>query len=81
MSKLLVITPVWNKEQFIKNTIESILQQNFQDFHLVLIDDCSTDNSLEIMNEYKDHDKVTILQNTENKGCYYTRNKGLDFFK
>jgi glycosyltransferase involved in cell wall biosynthesis len=80
-NKLLVICPVWNKEQFIRNTIESILQQKYQDFHLILIDDYSTDNSFEIMKEYEHHDKITLLRNKENKGCYYTRNKGLDYFK
>jgi glycosyltransferase involved in cell wall biosynthesis len=80
-NKLLVICPVWNKEQFIRNTIESILQQKYQDYHLVLIDDYSTDNSFEIMKEYQDNDKITLLRNEENKGCYYTRNRGLDHFK
>ena len=39
MGKLLVIVPIWNKEQFLKNCIESILQQTFTNFELVLIDD------------------------------------------
>mgnify|MGYP003117041647 FL=1 len=81
MSKLLVIVPIWNKEQFLENTIEGILQQTFSNFELVLIDDCSEDSSLQIAKSYEHLDNVTVLENNENKGCYYTRNKGLDYFK
>lgn len=81
MKKLLVIVPIWNKEQFLKKTIEGILQQTFTNFELVLIDDCSTDNSLQVAKSYEFLDNVTLLQNTKNKGCYYSRNKGLEYFK
>ena len=69
MNKLLVIVPIWNKEQFLANTIEGILQQTFTNFELVLIDDFSTDRSLEIIKPYLDKPNVTLLQNNENKGC------------
>ncbi len=81
MSKLLVIVPVWNKEQFLEKTIEGILQQTFTNFELVLVDDNSTDNSLQIAKSYAHLDNVTVLQNTENKGCYFSRNRGLEYFK
>ena len=81
MNKLLVIVPIWNKEDFLETTIEGILQQTYSNFDLILIDDGSTDKSLEIARSYEHLDNVTVLKNTENKGCYYTRNKGLDYFK
>ena len=81
MKKLLVIVPVWNKEDFLENTIEGILQQSFSNFELVLIDDYSTDKSLEIIKPYLKEPNITLLQNSENKGCYYTRNRGLWEFK
>lgn len=81
MSKLLVIVPIWNKEQFLENCIESILQQTFTNFELVLVDDCSEDRSLEIAKSYEHLDNVTILTNPENKGCYFSRNRGLEYFK
>lgn len=69
--------PVYNTEKYVDNAIQSVLQQTYQDFHLVIINDGSTDNSLEVINQYKDNDKVTILENEENRGCYYSRNRGL----
>jgi glycosyltransferase involved in cell wall biosynthesis len=81
MSKLLVIVPIWNKEQFLEKTIEGILQQTFTNFELVLVDDYSEDNSFQIAKSYEHLDNVTVLQNSENRGCYYSRNKGLEYFK
>jgi len=81
MKNLLVIVPIWNKEQFLEKAIEGILQQTFTNFELVLVDDCSTDNSFQIAKSYEHLDNVTLLQNAENRGCYYSRNKGLEYFK
>lgn len=81
MSKLLVIVPIWNKEQFLERTIEGILQQTFTNFELVLVDDCSTDDSLRIAKTYEHLNNVTLLQNIENRGCYFSRNRGLEHFK
>lgn len=79
--KILVIMPVYNKEEFLEYAIESVLQQSYKDIHLVVIDDKSTDNSLDIINKYRGDQRVTILENEENKGCYYTRNRGLDYIE
>jgi len=81
MSKILTIIPIYNKEEFLEGAIESVLQQTHKDVELVLADDCSTDKSLEIAKSYEHLDNVTVLQNAENRGCYYTRNKALDYFK
>ena len=62
MNKLLVIVPIWNKEDFLKTTIEGILQQTYSNFDLILIDDCSTDKSLEIARSYEHLDNVTVLK-------------------
>ena len=78
--KLLVIIPIFNVEEYLEGAIESVLQQTFQNFELVLIDDGSTDNSYKIAKSYEHLDKVTLLKNDINKGCYYTRNKGLELF-
>lgn len=69
--------PVYNTEKYVNNAIQSVLQQTHTDLHLVIIDDGSTDGSLEIINQYKDNERVTILENEENRGCYYSRNRGL----
>ena len=46
-----VIMPLYNKERYLKKAIESVIAQTYRDFELIIIDDGSTDNSLEIMNE------------------------------
>lgn len=81
MDKILVITPIYNKEKFLEGAIESVLQQTHKNVELILVDDCSTDKSLEIAKSYEHLDNVTVLSNPTNKGCYYTRNKALEFFK
>jgi len=79
--KLLVIMPLYNKEKYVRDAIESVLQQTYKNWELVIIDDCSTDNSVKIVEEYTHLSNITLLKNKENKGCYYSRNKGLDYFK
>ena len=81
MKKLLVIIPFYNVEKHLEESIEGVLQQTYQNFHLVLVDDASTDSSKELAEQYKDHDKVSILYNSKNKGCYYSVNKALYTFK
>ncbi len=81
MKKILAIVPVYNKEDFLVNTIESLLQQTYKNIEIVLIDDLSTDASLEIIQPYLKHKNITLLQNNKNMGCYYTRNRGLWHFK
>jgi glycosyltransferase involved in cell wall biosynthesis len=81
MKKLLVIMPLYNRGKYLEYAIESVVQQTYKNWELVIIDDCSTDNSLEIAKQYSHLDNVTILENDTNKGCYYSRNRGLDYFK
>jgi glycosyltransferase involved in cell wall biosynthesis len=77
MKKLLVIIPFYNVEEHLEEAIEGVLQQTYQNWHLILVDDASTDNSRQIAERYKDNDKIDLLYNTENKGCYYSVNKAL----
>jgi glycosyltransferase involved in cell wall biosynthesis len=79
--KILVIMPVYNKEKFLKNAIDSVFNQTYKNLHLVIVDDASTDSSVDIAKQYLDRDNFTFLQNKENKGCYYTRNHALYHFK
>lgn len=67
--------PVHNAGLFIKEAIESILQQNYEAFELLIADDGSTDHSFKIMNHYKTHPKVRIYSNGKNLGAGATRNK------
>jgi glycosyltransferase involved in cell wall biosynthesis len=71
-----VIILVYNREKYISEAIESILAQSFTDFELLLIDDGSTDGSVEIMGSYTDP-RVRLVCNEGNLGIPKTRNKGI----
>jgi glycosyltransferase involved in cell wall biosynthesis len=71
-----VIIPNYNNAIFLKNTISKILANTYKNIEIVVIDDKSTDNSLEIVENFK-NDKIKIYQNKENSGTYYSRNKGI----
>lgn len=67
--KVSVIVPNYNHAAFLSQRIESILDQSFQDFELILLDDCSADNSREILNRYCDNPHVTHIEyNAKNSG-------------
>lgn len=74
-----VIVPVYNVEKYIANCLESILAQTFKNFEVVLINDCSPDNSRQIAESYleKFAGRLKIYDNEKNLGVSLTRNKGL----
>jgi glycosyltransferase involved in cell wall biosynthesis len=74
---LLVVMPVYNAEETLSSAIESILTQEHKDLHLTIVDDCSTDGSLEIAKQYLSDPRVTIYKNKKNMGAYFSRNLGL----
>lgn len=71
-----VFIPVYNCENYIKDCLDSIVNQTYKNLEILLIDDGSSDNSLNIIKEYKDK-RIRIIQNKVNKGIPYTRNLGL----
>lgn len=73
--KVSVIIPVYNREKYIGEAINSVLAQSFTNFELLLIDDGSTDDSVEIMRSYADP-RVRLVCNEHNLGIPKTRNKG-----
>lgn len=73
-----IIVPVYNVEQYLPRCIESILEQTVSDFELILVNDGSSDGSLNICNEYAKNDKHIIVLNQENKGVSAARNNGID---
>lgn len=81
MKKILVIIPLYNDELYVREAIESVIQQTYQNWELVIVDDCSTDNSVKIVEDYIKIPNVTLLRNEENRGCYYSINRGLKHFK
>jgi glycosyltransferase involved in cell wall biosynthesis len=75
-----VIIPNYNHEKFLNQRIVSVLNQTYQDFEIILLDDKSTDNSMSIINQYKDNPKVTkICVNDKNSGNVFRQwNKGIE---
>lgn len=73
-----VIVPAYNASKYITFCIDSILNQTFQDFELIIVDDASTDDTYDICQElYGDIDGVTLFRNSANKGQWYARNMGI----
>ena len=74
-----VIVPNYNHAQFLKQRIDSILNQTFTDYELIILDDCSTDNSKEIIDSYADSKKLShIVYNDTNSGSLFSQwQKGL----
>jgi glycosyltransferase involved in cell wall biosynthesis len=83
MSKPLisVILPVYNGADYLSDAIESILCQTFKDFELILINDGSSDNSLNIAQAYKDQDARVVIISQKNIGLVATLNKGISLAK
>lgn len=76
-----IIVPVYNTEQYISRCIESILNQTFKDFELILIDDGSKDRSGEICDEYAKKDSRIRVFHNNNQGVSATRNYGINISK
>ncbi|WP_157151003.1 glycosyltransferase [Brachyspira sp. SAP_772] len=75
--KITIIAPVYNVEPYLKECLDSLINQTLKEIEIICIDDCSTDNSYQILDEYaKKDDRIVILQNDENRGVGYTRNIG-----
>jgi glycosyltransferase involved in cell wall biosynthesis len=72
-----VILPVYNASEYLSEAIESILNQSFQNFELLIINDGSTDKSKEIINSFSDT-RIKYIDNNGNKGLIYTLNRGIE---
>lgn len=69
--------PVFNAERFLNEAMESILSQTFRDFEFLIIDDCSTDRSVEIVKSYNDP-RIRLVRNNFNMGVADTLNRGIE---
>ncbi|MBQ7882921.1 MAG: glycosyltransferase, partial [Phascolarctobacterium sp.] len=78
MPKLSIIVPVYKVEQYIHKCVDSILNQSFTDFELILVDDGSPDNCGKICDEYAAKDKRVRVIHKENGGVSQARNLGID---
>lgn len=81
MPQISLIVPVYNAGKYLSRCIDSILNQSFKDFELILVNDGSRDNSLEICNHYSELDERVIVANQENGGVSSARNHGIEVAK
>ena len=77
MPKVTVVMPVYNGERFLGQAIESILGQTYSNFELFIVDDASTDGSVDIIRSYQDA-RIRLIQNASNRGPAYSRNIALN---
>ncbi len=71
-----VIIPLYNKENYVENALKSILKQSFTDYEIIIVNDCSTDNSVSIIESYL-HENVRLIHHEKNKGLSAARNTGV----
>lgn len=72
-----VIIPVYNRRDVIANSIQSVINQSFENWELIVVDDNSNDNTSEVVNSFKDS-RIVYLKNRENFGAAYSRNRGIE---
>ncbi|MDD5020556.1 MAG: glycosyltransferase family 2 protein [Endomicrobiaceae bacterium] len=77
MPTISIVIPVYNVEKYLRQCLDSVVNQTFSDFECICVNDGSTDNSLSILQEYATKDKRFKIFSTENKGIYSTRNTGI----
>lgn len=74
-----IITPLYNSEKFIKETLESVLNQTYKNWEMIIVDDCSSDRSVEIVEKYQQKDeRIKLLKNKKNLGGAGARNRGIE---
>src|SRR5690606_23236276 len=77
MSKVSIIIPVYNKAPYLEQCLNSVINQTYKNLEIIIIDDGSTDNSLEICEKYRKKDERIQLISQENQGVSVARNKGI----
>lgn len=78
LDKISIIIPVYNAEKFLNETIKSVLRQTYNNWELILVNDCSTDGSKKIYSKYSNDKRITWVNNKKNSGPAISRNNGID---
>lgn len=74
-----IILPVHNVEPYVKQCLDSIVSQTYGNFELLCVDDCGTDDSMEVVRDFAEHDKrIRILRHNKNQGLGAARNTGMN---
>ncbi len=74
-----IVTPSHNAEKFISDAIESVLDQTYKDWEMIIVDDSSSDNSTQVIEKYMQKDKrIRLIKSTKRQGPALTRNKAIE---
>lgn len=76
-----IVVPVYNAADYLRETIESVRAQSFRDWELILVDDCSTDDSVSVIEEYLSDDRIVLIRNESNLKAALSRNRGIESAK
>lgn len=77
-----IIMPAYNCEKFIEDSIESVISQEYSNWELIIIDDCSNDNTSQVIEKYCNYDsRIKYYKNEINKGVSFTRNRAIQLSK
>ena len=76
--KIAIVVPIYNAEKYLKECVESLLEQTYTNLQIILVNDGSQDNSIKICNELKEKDNRILVINGKNEGVSKARNKGID---
>jgi glycosyltransferase involved in cell wall biosynthesis len=78
MSQVSIIVPVYNVEKYLKQCLDSIINQTFKDIEIIIVNDCSTDGSLAIIKQYQKKDsRINLINHKKNIGVSKARNEGI----
>lgn len=73
-----IIIPMYNAALFIEETIQTVLQQTYSNIEIIVVDDCSTDASYDVVSQLcQQHENISLLQNRKNSGVGFSRNAGV----
>ena len=75
MPKISIVMCTFNAEKYLVDSLDSVFNQPYKDFELIIVNDCSTDNSKDIIQNYTKHPEVVVLNNKYNEGVSFSRNK------
>ena len=69
--KVTVVTPTWNSAKYIRETIKSVQEQTYRNWEMVIVDDCSTDNTVEVIKEIAKADsRIRLIEQKQNQHLY-----------
>lgn len=73
-----VVIPTYNRAQFIEKTLESVFEQTYPHYEVIVVDNCSTDNTCELLKPYVDEGKIKFIRHSENLERAHSRNTGIE---